>query len=169
MICPACQTENIEGSDECSNCGAALYGLDLPGASQGATSPDFIHRPLRDLPRRNIIEVGASDPVGFAVRLMQRQDMNCVLIMDGGKMAGILTSWDILQKVAGPNEDLNAVTCGQVMTPDPFVLNEDDSIAVALSTMASSGIRHVPIIKDGKPQNLILATDLFRHISPHLV
>ena len=52
MICPSCGTENIKGSDECTNCGAALYGLDLPGAPQGAKAPAFLQQPIAGLPKR---------------------------------------------------------------------------------------------------------------------
>ena len=35
MRCPYCATENIQGVDSCSNCGAELAGLDLPEAQRG--------------------------------------------------------------------------------------------------------------------------------------
>jgi CBS domain-containing protein len=170
MICPSCHWDNIEGSDECVHCGASLSGLDLPNASQGSQAPAFVQLPVASLPKRRAVKVGLSDPVGLAVRHMQREDVNCILVMDGERIAGILTGWDILQKVAGPTEDLNAVTCGQVMTPSPMVLRDEDTIAVALNVMAAFGLRHVPIVKDdGQPTGVIIVNDVFRHISPHLV
>ncbi|HEX5139471.1 MAG TPA: CBS domain-containing protein [Dehalococcoidia bacterium] len=169
MICPSCHAENIEGADECSHCGAALYGLDLPGASHGAKAPAFIQQSIAGLPKRAVVKVGLSDPVGLAVRHMQRQDINCVLVMDGEKVAGILTGWDILQKVAGPREDLNAVTCGQVMTASPVVLHDEDTIAMAIHLMAAGGIQNVPVLKGDEPTGILVSTDVFRQISPHLV
>ncbi len=168
MLCPVCKTDNIEGVDECANCGNPLYGLDLPDAEEGGT-PAFIRQPLGALPRRDIVSVGVSDPVGYAVRLMQDRDSECVLVMRGDALAGIITSSDILHKVAGPNEDLNAVTCDQVMTPDPICLQEDDSLALALNIMASGGFRHVPILKDDKPVSVVDVNRVFAHISPNLV
>jgi CBS domain-containing protein len=170
MICPFCQHENIEGADNCVNCGQALYGLDLPeqGGKYGQP-PAFILAPLSNLPRRTPPTVGASDPVGLVVRLMQTSNANCALVMDGERLAGILTSWDILHKVAGPREDLNAVTCRQIMTENPITLEWDDSLALALNVMANGGFRHVPIVEDGKPVSFIDINDLFRHISPRLL
>ena len=165
MRCPSCGHDNIQGADECSHCGAALYGLRINTMS----GPDFIHRPISEMRKRAIHSVGVNDPVSLAVYMMQREDVNCVFVKDGEKVAGILTSWDILQKVAGPNEDLLAVTCARVMTPDPYILHEDDSIALALNAMASGGFRHLPIGDDGRPTGIITAGDLFRYISPHLV
>jgi CBS domain-containing protein len=168
MQCPVCKAENIEGVDECANCGNPLYGLDLPGAD-GDEAPAFVRQPIANLPRRELVTAGVSDPVGLAVRLMQNQDSECVLVMRGDKLAGIITSWDILHKVAGPREDLNAVTCEQVMTADPICLDEDDSLALALNIMASGGFRHVPIVEGGKPVSVVDVNRVFAHISPNLV
>jgi CBS domain-containing protein len=170
MICPACHAENIEGSDECHECGQALYGLDLPGASYGAKGLPFIQEHASTLPKRPVITVGSDDPVGLAVRKMQRQEQNALLVMDDDNVSGIITGWDILQKVAGAAVDLNAVTCAQVMTRSPFMLHDDDTIATVLNVMASSGFGHVPIADgDQHPTGLIVINDVFRHISPHLV
>jgi len=169
MICPYCHAENIEGSDTCVECGQALYGLDLPDAEQGSQAPEFIRQPLAALPKREIVGVGRSDPVGLAIREMKRRNTNFVLVMDGERMAGIITDRDILEKVAGPNEDLNAVTCAQVMTPDPQALHDDDTVAAAIYLMAAGGFRHVPIVDDGRPLGVLVVDDLFRYISPQLV
>lgn len=169
MICPSCNAENIEGSDECTNCGAALYGLDLPGAPQGAKAPAFLQQPISEVPKRPVNKVGVSDPVALAVRQMQQGDTNCVLVMDGERIAGLLTSWDIVNNVAGPAEDLIAVTCDKLMTPDPVVLHEEDTIAMALQMMSAGGYGHVPVTRDGEPIGILIPADVFRQISPHLV
>jgi CBS domain-containing protein len=168
MICPFCRTENIEGADECVNCGQALYGLDLPG-SKGSVAPDFVNQPVSRLPLRTVPTLGASDPVGLAVRLMQRSDTSCVLVMNNGDLAGIITGRDILEKVAGQADDLNAVTCAQIMTPDPQCLHDEDTIALALNLMASGRSHHVQILVNEKPVGVIDVNDVFRHLSPYLV
>lgn len=165
MKCPSCDTENIEGADECSHCGAALYGLKL----KENRGPAFIHRPLSDMRKRPAHTVKTNDPVSLAVHTMQREDVNCVFVRDGDDVVGIITSWDILHKIAGPNQDLLAVTCDRIMTPKPYMLHEDDSVALALNAMASGGFRHLPVSENGTPTALITASDLFRYISPHLV
>jgi CBS domain-containing protein len=167
MICPECRTDNIEGADYCANCGADLYGLDRPGAS-GGEGPEFIQEPLSNVPAKAPVKVAPSDPVGLAVRMMQRTDTNCVLVMDGARLAGLITPWDILHKVAGPTEDLNAVTCGQVMTRDPVFLREQDNIAVAINKMSIGGFRHIPLLQGETPVAVVDIGDVFRHIARHL-
>jgi CBS domain-containing protein len=165
MKCPSCSQENIPGTEECTNCGASLYGLDLPGNE----APDFINDPLTTIAIRPAIKLGPADPVSLAIREMKRADTNAVLIMENTKLTGIITGWDIVQKLAGPTEDHNAVTCGEIMTPDPLVLHREDTVAMALNLMAARGMRHLPIVNENGPEGVIIAPDLFRHISPQLV
>ncbi len=168
MICPSCQTENIEGTDECSSCGKPLYGLDLASGSSGNGDLGFINQPISNLAKQPFGNVGGSDPVSLAIRQMQDRGSTFVLVADEGAVVGILTSSDILHKVAGPNEDLNAVTCRDVMTPEPTILQDDDSIALALNIMAGGDFRHIPILDNGLAVGVIDVTDVFSHISPNL-
>jgi CBS domain-containing protein len=51
------------------------------------------------------------------------------------------------------------------MTPDPVVLQQDDTLAVALHKMSVGGFRHIPIIAGGRPVRVVSIADLFRHVS----
>ena len=170
MICPECKTDNIDGVDTCANCGQDLQSLDSPGSSKAEHSkPTFISERLAALPAQSPVRVQTLDPVGLAVRLMQNSDTDCVLVMSANQLAGIITPWDILHKVAGPSEDLNAVTCGQVMTADPVFLRDEDDVAVALNKMSIGGFRHIPLLQGGTPTAVVSIRDVFKHIAPHLV
>jgi len=168
MLCPECRHDNIDGVDQCANCGHDLSSLDHADGRAGSGGPAFIHERLKEIPASSPVRVATTDPVGLAVRLMQNADTNCVLVMNLTQLVGIITPWDILHKVAGPNEDLNAVTCGQIMTADPVFLRDDDEIAVALNKMSIGGFRHIPLLQGGTPTAVVSITDLFRHIAHHL-
>jgi CBS domain-containing protein len=144
--CPSCRADFIPGEDVCRNCG---HDLRLPDATAVGSSVSFMYDSLAALGQRQLTRVSFDDPVGLAVRLMQTDSTGCVLVMRGEELAGIITSWDILQKVAGPNEDLNAVTCGQIMTADPVLFREEDTIAVAINKMSLGGFRHIPLVRNG--------------------
>jgi CBS domain-containing protein len=171
MICPFCRTQNIEGADECANCGQALYGLDLPGGVKGgAGAPDFILEPISRLTKREALTVGADYPVAMAVKLMQNHNSSCVMVTDdAGSTVGIITGTDILLKVAAPAADLNALTCRQIMTPDPVTHQDEDSIAIAVNAMAAGSLRHIPIVREGRLAGVIDVNDVFSYISPNLV
>ncbi len=168
MICPECQHDNIEGVDVCANCGQDLYSLDRAASTRSGRGPEFIYERLAEIPAQSPVRVSVTDPVALSVRLMQNADTDCLLVMSGSSLAGIITPWDILHKVAGPTEDLNAVTCGQIMTADPVFLRDDDDIAVALNKMSIGGFRHIPLLQGGTPTAVVSIRDLFKHIAHHL-
>jgi CBS domain-containing protein len=168
VICPECKTDNIQGADTCANCGQDLYNLGRGVSGKATRGPEFISERLSEIPAQSPVRVATGDPVALAVRLMQNSDTDCVLVMDGSHLAGIITPWDILHKVAGPAEDLNAVTCGQIMTADPVFLRDDDDIAVAINKMSIGGFRHIPLLQGGTPTAVVSIRDVFRRISPHL-
>jgi CBS domain-containing protein len=167
MRCPDCKHDNIEGAEICANCGRDLAGLDIPGVMLDPEAA-FVMEPLSSLPRKPPREVQVTDPVGLAIRYMQHEGADCVLVMEGNQLAGIITLWDVLHKVAGPGRDLNAISCRQVMTADPVFLREDDTIAVAINKMSVGGFRHIPLLEGDRPVSVISIADVFQRVSPHL-
>jgi CBS domain-containing protein len=109
--------------------------------------------------------VAPGDPVASAVHIMQSHQVGCVLVSEGKQLVGILTEQDILLKAAGEKVDLNAVAVRDIMTADPVVLREDDSLAVALHKMAIGGFRHIPLERVGSASRVVSIQDVFRHIS----
>jgi len=83
-----------------------------------------------------------------ALNLLQKKEQNCLLIVSGNKLSGILTERDILLKVTGKGFDLDLVTVEEFMTPNPEHLGPEDPIAYALNKMHIGGFRHVPIVDD---------------------
>ncbi|HXH22855.1 MAG TPA: CBS domain-containing protein, partial [Dehalococcoidia bacterium] len=152
----------------CDNCGRDLAGLDIPGAVLDP-GVSFVYEELSKLPRKPPLKVSVTDPVGRAVRHMQHEGADCLLVMDGDSLAGIITLWDVLHKVAGPDRDLNAITCGEIMTADPVFLREDDNIGVAINKMSVGGFRHIPLLEGGTPISVVSINDVFQHISANLV
>ncbi len=167
MICPDCQTENIPGADFCEGCGHDLRNLDLP-TGDDAFSTHVLNDHLGDIGVEQTRRVAPGDPVALAIHVMQDHKTECVLVEEGGKIVGILTERDILLKAAGQKVDLNAVAVRQVMTPDPVILRDEDTIAVALHKMSVGGFRHIPLVTDGRPPRVVSITDVFRHIAPYI-
>jgi CBS domain-containing protein len=167
VICPNCHSENIPGAEFCAECGSDLHALALPEA-EDEFSEHLLNDRLGDLVPRQHPVVPPGAPLALAIHLMQSQTTGCVLVYESEKLVGILTERDILLKAAGERVDLNALTVRELMTPDPVVLSEDDSLALALHAMSVGGFRHLPLIaKDGTPR-VVSIRDVFHHISPFL-
>lgn len=164
MICPDCKTDNIDGADLCESCGG---NLDLP-RTHSKFEEHLMRDPLSVLEPSDAPSVSPGDPVYLAVHIMQRLGVECVLVKEDNKVVGILTERDILMKAAGEKVDLNAVPVSQLMTPDPVILREQDTLAVALNKMSVGGFRHIPLVTGKRDPLVISIQDVFRHISQYI-
>jgi CBS domain-containing protein len=89
--------------------------------------------------------VTADLPIGEAVEKLANQHVACLLVEAEGRLVGVFSDRDVLNKVALEYADLKDKPLSEVMTADPVFVYESDCAAAALSIMAVSGFRHVPI------------------------
>ncbi len=167
MICPSCYTENIPGADYCDSCGSDLHDLAHPEAEDDFSKhivTDVIGAVDADSPS----PVAPGDPIGLVIHQMQEDGVSAVLVKEGDELVGILTERDVLLKAAGDNVDLNALAVRELMTADPVILHEDDTLAVALHKMSVGGFRHIPIVANGEATRIASVRDVVRHISPFI-
>jgi CBS domain-containing protein len=165
VICPVCQWQNFLGDDLCDNCGADLRASDTPEPATSFGGPLLgIH--LAELGAPSPETADASEDVARVVARMHLEGIDCLLVTEGGRLAGIFTDRDALLKLAGRGLEHGPIR--DLMTTDPVVLRHDDTIAVAINKMAVGGFRHVPIVEGGRPIAVVSARDIFRHIATRL-
>ena len=70
MICPSCGFENIQGADECENCGADLRAADIP-APGTAFEAKLVNVPLSDVHPHAPMTIALNATAADAVRQMQ--------------------------------------------------------------------------------------------------
>jgi CBS domain-containing protein len=108
----------------------------------------LFQEPIRGLKRRvervPAVPLGAS--IGEAASVMRETGTGCVLVERAGRLVGILTERDILNKLVGTGYDPSTTTVDGVMTPNPETLGPEDPIAFALQRMSVGGYRHIPLV-----------------------
>lgn len=67
-----------------------------PGESRRQGSADPATIPVQDVMTSNVLALGPAAPVAEAVRLMRRERIGAIPIVDGGRLVGILTRSDVL-------------------------------------------------------------------------
>jgi CBS domain-containing protein len=162
VICPVCGFENLQGVDECGNCGADLRTADLPGPGS-AFEANLVDMPLAAVKHHSPLTIAPTASAADAVGQMQAANVGCLLVEDAsGALAGVLSERDLLLRLTGTR--LQGVTVADLMTRDPVVLRDTDSVAVAIHKMALGGFRHIPLVTDGRATGIVSARDIFAHI-----
>ena len=127
-----------------------------------------INDPISKFGLKTPLNVEAGTSLKNALILLQKEEKNCLLILNDEALVGILTERDILLKVTGKGYDLSIVTVDEFMTGSPEYLNKEDPLAYALNKMHVGGFRHVPIVDDShKPVGLISISDIIGTIADY--
>jgi len=148
MNCPSCGHENIDGTDRCDNCLAPFRDLDVPRADAAeGLARSVMADNLGRLDQEETISVTLETPAIDVVLLMRRSNSGCALVLNGGKLAGIFTEHDVLRKMTGAEARSPATAVKDLMSPNPEVLHEHDSVAAALNKMSTGRYRHIPVMK----------------------
>jgi len=93
-------------------------------------------------------EVKPTTSVRQAVRVLQGLEIASLLVVDEGKLVGIFTERDVLEKVAERYEKIADDPVGDVMTSNPLVVYGGDPSGAALAAIAAAGYRHVPVVNE---------------------
>lgn len=98
--------------------------------------------------------------VRTACRAMAEKRIGALLILEKGRISGIFTERDALNKVLAASLDPDATALAQVMVRDPQTIRADKPLAYALHMMSEGGFRHVPVVDDdGAPLGMVSARD----------
>ncbi|MBL8688891.1 MAG: CBS domain-containing protein [Rhodospirillaceae bacterium] len=111
---------------------------------------------------------GADVTVRQAARVMAERHIGAVLIMSDGKLDGIFTERDVLNRVVAPGKDPETVKIGEVMTKNPDTVSPDASALDTLILMQSKGYRHLPVLDDGELVGIVSVRDLFSAVKREL-
>jgi CBS domain-containing protein len=123
---------------------------------------------------RGAISVPASAPLSEAAQVMYDRHVGAVVVtkapMDQPVVVGIITDRDIVRAQLNRAADLAQLRAEDVMTRDPLVLNEQESVANALYHLQARRVRRAPVISDdGALVGLISTDDLLAQVSEELL
>jgi CBS domain-containing protein len=122
----------------------------------------MIREPIRVLEPRTPLALPPSANVRDAVRMMREHRVGCLLVVEGGRLVGIITERDLLLKLDAGDPERNV---RELMTPDPEVLTLDDPIVYALNKMSVGGFRHVPLVDSAnRPVGIVSVKDIIDYI-----
>jgi len=131
----------------------------LRQATSGAT---VLGTRLDQLVRREPVSTPSTATIAAASGQMAREGVSSLLVVDDGRLVGILTDRDLRNRVLAAGVDPGRPVA-DVMTPGPVTARADAPTLEALLLMADGRIHHLPVVgDDGDVLGLVTATDLVR-------
>src|SRR6202042_3418686 len=115
---------------------------------------------VREHMSRNLLNVEPGETITEVAQRMVERNLGAVLVLDAGRLVGILTERDIMRAVARglPGDAVVA----QYMTKDPETIEPDDTTQHAAVLMIHGGFRHLPVVERDEVVGIVSIRDLVR-------
>jgi CBS domain-containing protein len=141
----------------------------------------------KDIMTPKVIYVGADEAVVNAARLMLQHRISGLPVVDKkGELVGIVTEGDFLRRselgtqrrrpkwlefVLGPGKlaheyvHASGKKIEDVMTPDPWTLDENESLETVVDMMERHRIKRIPVTRDGRVVGIISRANLMHALA----
>lgn len=118
-------------------------------------------RLIRDvIKHQTVLAMPAAATVRDAARQMKARGVGAVMVVDHhGRLQGIFTERDCLNRVLAEGVNPDTTTLALVMTPDPYTITADARLSRALHAMHDNGFRHIPVVDHGIPVGMVSIRD----------
>lgn len=112
----------------------------------------------------HVQSIGPRASVLDAAVLMNEHKIGCLVVLDGGRVVGMFSERDILQRVVVPRRDPGETTVEELMTTEVLCCRPHTTLEEARGVMKNRRIRHLPVLDDADQLlGLISIGDLNAH------
>jgi CBS domain-containing protein len=101
----------------------------------------------------NVLEIDGSGTVLDAVTKMVEGNVGSLLVMEGDRLAGIVTERDYLRRVTLEGRDERTTPVREIMSAPIVYMTLDSTIEECMAVMTERRIRHLPVL--GKENEIL--------------
>ncbi len=110
---------------------------------------------------RDLLELPAAASVHDAACAMRDWSVGAVLITDEGRLIGIFTERDMINRVVACDREPKTTPLAEVMTKDPSTISRKATALEALRLMEDGSYRHLPVVAGNRLVGIISRRDFF--------
>ncbi|HEX6138683.1 MAG TPA: CBS domain-containing protein [Casimicrobiaceae bacterium] len=103
-------------------------------------------------------------PVLEAVEVMAENDIGSLVVMDHGRMAGVLTFAEVLQALADRRGSLGALTVAEIYRRDPLTAKPGLDVMELRRVMLERHARYVPVMDGTTLQGVVSFHDVAKAV-----
>jgi len=111
-----------------------------------------------------VFAVGPESAVIDAIRLMAEKSIGAVVVMEGGRLAGILSERDYARKVVLHDRSSSTTRVREIMTAKVVTVAPSEQVEHCLQLVTDFRIRHLPVVEGGSVIGVISIGDLVKSV-----
>jgi CBS domain-containing protein len=133
--------------------------------SSGMSRLDVRNEKVRAVAQHEPVSIAPSATLDEALAKMRSSGGDALLVIDGSRLAGIVTERDVLTRVLGQEVD-GRRPVGEFMTSEPQTLNAEATLLEAMQIMESGHFRDLPLVDDaGSVVGMLRQHDLLEYVA----
>ena len=99
-----------------------------------------------------------------AVFTMADQNLGSLVVVDQGRMVGVLTFHEVMQTLAKRGGALDDIRVADIMVRNPVIATPDMEVNDLRRTMLDTGARYLPVMQDSKLIGVISFRDVAKAV-----
>ena len=127
---------------------------------------------VKDVMVRDVVSIQSDQTVLNAVNLMNENKIGCLVVLENGRVVGIVTERDMLERVIAVSAESAKTLVGQVMSKPVVTVEQETLLEEAVELMFKHRIKKLPVLErgdtDARLVGLVTLTDIAR-IHPALM
>ena len=124
----------------------------------------MIIRDILSMKGGTIFSMAPDARVSAAVGTMVKNDIGSLVVMEGGRMTGMVTFREVLKALDALSGNLADVRLGEVMVADPITGSPDDTLDHLREVMTKNHIRYLPVTEGGQLLGVISFHDVAKFV-----
>jgi len=102
-----------------------------------------------------------------AAKMMREKNIGAVLVMDGDKVAGIVSERDIVRRACAEQRDPAKTLVSEIMTPQVLCISPQATAEEVLAVMTKNRFRHLPVRDGDKLIGVVSIGDAVKAVIEH--
>lgn len=117
---------------------------------------------LRSKPHALVYSVAPDDSVLVAMQLMAEKGIGALVVLENGRLAGIVSERDYARKVALLERSAFSARVREIMTADVITVGPRHTTQQCMQLMTDRHLRHLPVLAEGELIGLLSIGDLVK-------
>jgi len=95
-----------------------------------------------------------------AAKVMAKEDVGPIPIVEGDRLVGLVTDRDLVMRVLAEGRDAGSTMVGEIASRDLVTVSPDDDLDRALQLMAENQVRRLPVVESDSLVGIIAQRDI---------
>lgn len=121
-------------------------------------------RQLLQAKGQQVFSIGPDAKVIDALRLMAEREVGALVVLDGARLAGMVSERDYARKVVLQGKSSSDIPVREIMTSQVITVDPRHTVDECMALMTAKRIRHLPVVEGDRLSGLLSIGDLVKEV-----